>query len=136
MLSTSLPFSMLYISLLSFLAIVLSYNVVSLRRSAKIGLGDGDNTDLFRRMRVQANLLENLLPFSILYVLAELNDNPTIFLHIVGIVFLVSRTLHAYGFNKTSGVSFGRFYGTLGTWITILTLIGANLYQSVMILVK
>lgn len=134
MLSTSLPFSMFYLSLLALLAIVLSYGVVKIRQSTKIGIGDGDNKDLFKQMRIQANMLENLLPFSILYVLAELNGHSTLYMHIVGSVFLISRILHAYGMTKTAGVSFGRYYGTLGTWLSILTLVGTNFYQSIMIL--
>jgi hypothetical protein len=32
--------------------------------------------------------------------------------------------LHAVGLSGSAGVSFGRFWGTLGTWILLLVLAG------------
>ena len=84
---------------------------------------------------MQANLLENFLPFAILYILSEMNSPPVIFLHITGVVFLLSRLLHAYGFSRSSGTSFGRVYGTVGSLLTIGSLIAINLYQSIMIMI-
>ena len=109
--------------------------VVKVRINTRIGLGSKENEKLTRQMRVQANFLENLLPFAILYILIELNNASVILLHITGGSFLVARLIHAYGFSKASGRSFGRYYGTLLSWISQLVLIAVNLYQSIMILV-
>jgi uncharacterized membrane protein YecN with MAPEG domain len=132
--STSLPLSMLYLSLISCLAIFLTFAVVKIRLKPNVGLSDGDNETLIRQMRVQANLLENFLPFSILFILAELSSFSIIFLHCVGVIFLLARIAHAHGFSNNPGKSLGRYYGTLATWLVIILLIVINLYQSFMIL--
>jgi uncharacterized membrane protein YecN with MAPEG domain len=105
---------------------------VKVRWQTHIGLGSEDNEILTRQMRVQANLLENLLPFSILFILAEINDTSVIFLKIVGIVFLVARLIHAHGFSHKSGRSFGRYYGTVASWLSLAALILVNLYHVIM----
>ena len=132
--SISLPLSMLYLSLISCLAIYLTLAVVKVRQKTRIGLNHGDDENLARQIRVQANLLENMLPFSILFILAELSGFSTIFLHCVGIIFVIARIAHAYGFSKSSGKTLGRYYGTVATWLAILLLVLVNLYQSFMIL--
>ncbi|MCP4414195.1 MAG: hypothetical protein GY808_16690 [Gammaproteobacteria bacterium] len=75
------------------------------------------------------------LPFSILFILLEINNAAIILLHITGTVFLIARLIHAFGFSKTSGRSFGRYYRTVFTWLSITMLIIANLYQSVTMLI-
>ena len=131
--SISLPLSMLYLSLISCLAIYLTLAVVKVRLKTHIGLSHGDDENLTRQIRVQANLLENLLPFSILFILAELSGFSTMFLHCVGVIFVLARFAHAYGFSKASGKSLGRYYGTLASWLTLISLVVVNLYQSIMI---
>ena len=132
---TTLPLSMFYLSMVSCLALFLAFRIVKIRLDKHIGLGDGENEVLARQIRVQANLLKNILPFAILYILSEMNSPPVIFLHITGVVFLLSRLLHAYGFSHSSGTSFGRVYGTVGSLLTIGSLIAINLYQSIMIMI-
>ncbi len=133
--STSLPISMLYLSLLSLTALTLTIGIVKVRMKSGISLGDGDDENLKRQMRVQANFLENFLPFSILFILLEISSASIILLHITGTVFLIARLIHAFGFSKKSGRSFGRYYGTVFTWLTIAVLIIANLYQSITMLI-
>jgi uncharacterized membrane protein YecN with MAPEG domain len=73
-------------------------------------------------VRVQANFVE-YVPFAVLLlVLAELTGLPGPAVHGAGIVLVASRVLHAVGLARTPGVSFGRFYGTVGTWLTIVAL--------------
>jgi len=129
---TALPLSTLYISILSLLVLLLAIQVVRIRMSAAIGIGDGGNHQMVRQIRVHANLLENLLPFSFLFALAELNNAPILFLHSTGVVFIIARILHAMGLSEKSGMSKGRFRGTLFSWVCILALIGFNFYSSVM----
>lgn len=128
--TTILPISMFYLSLVSLLSLVLAYRVVMIRGAKKIGLGDGGDESLTRQIRVHGNLLENFLPFAILFLLAELNALPPTFLHAVGALFLIARLFHAYGLAQSAGRTFGRFYGTVLTWLTLATLIVVNLYHS------
>ena len=123
----TLYYSAIVFSLCSIIAIVLAYLIIQMRRSALIGLGDGDNKKMRQRMRVQANFLEYLLPFSILYLVYEINGGLEIILLATGIAFIVARILHPIGLLKSAGTSFGRFFGTLITWLVIIVLIVANL---------
>ena len=127
---TTLPlfYSAIVFSLSAIIGIVLAYNIILLRRSEGIGLGDGDNSKMRKRMRAQANFLEYLLPFAILYVIYELNGGNEITLMIVGGAFIFARIIHPLGLYKSAGTSNGRFFGTLITWLAILFLAGANLY--------
>jgi uncharacterized membrane protein YecN with MAPEG domain len=63
------------------------------------------------------------VPFAVLLlVLAEITGLPTAAVHGAGILLFASRVLHAWGLSRSSGTTFGRFYGTAGTWITIVGL--------------
>lgn len=124
----TLYYSAILFSLCSIIGFVLAYLIVMMRRSAQIGLGDGDNKQLRQRMRAQANYLENLLPFAILYLIYELNGGLEIILIITGLLFLFARVIHPLGLFKSAGTSIGRYYGTLITWLVILFLAGANVF--------
>ncbi|RLA05022.1 MAG: MAPEG family protein [Gammaproteobacteria bacterium] len=134
--TTLLPFSMFYLSLISALALFLTMRVVKVRMDTSIGLSHGGDENLTRQIRVHANLLENLLPFALLFILAELNQTSIIFLHLAGAFFLLARLLHAYGFSKKSGRSSGRYYGTIISWLVIATLIGLNFYYGLTFLIS
>ncbi len=134
--SFSLPYSTLYLSLLSALALMLAILVVRIRGSEKIGLGDGGDKQMMRQIRVHANLLENLIPFALLYMLAEIQNMPGLFLHLVGIAFIIARLMHASGLSKSSGATKGRYYGTVVSWIVILCLIAVNLYYSILYFIQ
>jgi len=125
--SISVFYSQLYFSLLGLFAIYLSYMVVDARRSEKIGIGSGDNKLMERRIRVHSNFIEYLLPFAILFLVYELSGGNEWVLKISGAVFLIARIMHAQGLAKSAGTSFGRFYGTLFTWIIIIALSIANI---------
>ncbi len=73
-------------------------------------------------IRVQANFVE-YVPFAVmLLVFAELTEFPDPALHGAGILLVASRILHAIGLGQSPGRSFGRLYGTAGTWLVIVTL--------------
>ena len=59
--------TLLFSALHALLMIVLVYRVVAYRRGAKIGLGDGGDTRLLRRMRVHANFIE-YVPMALLLI--------------------------------------------------------------------
>jgi hypothetical protein len=71
---------------------------------------------------VQANFTE-YVPFAVvLLVFAEITGLPGLAVHAAGLLLLVSRLLHATGLAQSPGRSFGRYYGTAGTWLTIVAL--------------
>ncbi len=116
------PVSILYAGLLGLLLIALSAQVVFARRRFRGPLGTGTEEAMQQAVRVQANFVE-YVPFAVLLlVLAELTGLPGPAVHAAGLVLVVSRVLHALGLSRNTGRSFGRFYGTAGTWLTIVAL--------------
>ena len=120
-----MPVTLLYAGLLGLVLLALSWNVVRLRRSLRIGLGDGANPELQRAVRVHGNFLEYVPLTLILIALLEVDGLATLWLHLAGATLLVCRLLHALGLGRSAGTSFGRFAGTLGTWI-VLALLAAT----------
>jgi uncharacterized membrane protein YecN with MAPEG domain len=116
------PVSFLYAGLLGLLLIALSVQVVRARRRFRVGLGTGTEDGLHQAVRVQANFTEYVPYAVLLLVLAEITGLPAAAVHGAGVLLVVSRVLHAVGLSGSPGRSFGRFYGTAGTWLLIVGL--------------
>ena len=116
------PVSFLYAGLLGLLLIGLSVQVVRARRRFRVGLGVGTEDAMQQAVRVQANFTEYVPYAVLLLVLAEVSGLPAAAVHGAGILLVVSRLLHAAGLSGSPGRSFGRFYGTAGTWLVIVVL--------------
>lgn len=123
-----MPILALYAGILGILLIYLSNNVAGNRKKFKVGIGDGDNKDLARAIRVQANFTEYVPIALILLAIFEINLGHAVVAHIAGIALVVGRLLHAYGLGKSVKASFGRLAGILLTWLVIIGLSGANIY--------
>ena len=111
--------SVLYTALLGLLLIALSVNVVLARRRYRVRLGVGTKEGMQQAVRVQANFSEYVPLAVILLILAELSGLPDAAVHAAGILLVTSRVLHAWGLSHSPGRTFGRFYGTAGTWLVI-----------------
>jgi len=122
------PITAIYAALAGLMLLALAALVVKARWRYKTGLGTGSEPGMERAVRVHANFVEYVPLALLLLLLAELNGLAAWALHAAGTVLLVSRLLHAWGLSQTSGRSFGRFYGTLGTWLTLLGLAVALLF--------
>lgn len=121
--------SPIYISLLAILIIYLAYRVTTFRRSENISLGDDNGSkEMKRAVRAHGNAVENIPAACILLILLELNSLNPLLLNIFGLLFLLSRIAHAWGLSIKNGPSFGRFYGTLVSWLTVLTMAFLNIY--------
>jgi uncharacterized protein len=115
--------SLFYTGLLGLLLIALSVNVVLARRRYRVRLGVGTDEGMQQAVRVQANFTEYVPLAVVLLVLCEvLAGLPTAAVHAAGIVLVTSRVLHAWGLAQSPGRTFGRFYGTAGTWLVIIGL--------------
>ena len=115
-----LPITAIYAAPLGLMVIALGARIVWLRRSHRIGMGDGGNKQLARAIRCHGNLVEYAPMALILMTLCELNGAPGPFLHTVGATLVVGRLLHAQGLSSSGGGSFGRTCGTALTWIVLL----------------
>ncbi|HQS11397.1 MAG TPA: MAPEG family protein [Xanthobacteraceae bacterium] len=116
----------LYAALCAFLILALSLRIVALRRRLRVGIGDGGDAGLARAIRAQANAIEYIPLLLVMLLIAENNGAGMVFVHACGMVLLLARLLHAVGLSGSAGVSFGRFWGTLLTWLVLLVL-GAQL---------
>jgi len=114
--------TMLYAGLCAILVVMLGLRVVQFRFRHKIGIGDGGNPDLMRRVRAHANAIENLPLALLLLGGMELNGYPSGLIHGFGATLFVSRAAHAWGLSHSSGTSRGRFLGTLFTWLLMLAM--------------
>ncbi len=124
----SLTITALYASLAGLLLLFLSFRVVRWRRKLSVGLGDGGQENLLRAQRTQANFIEYVPIALILLAVAESQGLPGWLLQTAGAILVLARLLHAWGLSQSSGRSFGRYWGTLLTWVVILALSLANIY--------
>ena len=106
----------LYAGLLAPLFIFLSLRVIRRRRGAKVAVGDGGDPLLLRRMRVHANFAE-YVPFALLLMaLAESLHTWPLVMHLLGIVLLAGRLLHAYGVSQPKETFAFRVTGMAATF--------------------
>ena len=117
--------TMFYAGLCTLLVLVLAVRVIARRLQAKIGIGDGGDHEMQRRVRAHANSVE-YLPLALLLLGGmELNGYPNAVIHAFGATLLVSRLMHAWGLSRKSGASPGRFVGTL---VTLLLMVAMSLF--------
>jgi len=121
------PITGVYAALAGLMSLALAALVVRARRRYKTSFGTGKEPAVEMAVRVHANFIEYVPLALLLMLLGEVNGVSGAALHGAGILLLVSRILHALGLGRSPGRSFGRFYGTAGTWVVMLLLSGALL---------
>jgi len=122
-----LPVSSLYIALNALIMLGLAYLVVAARQ-ANAKSGGKLEAPRDNRIRAHANNVE-YVPMALLMMVAlEFQGAEVWLLHALGVLLTVSRVLHGYGRGSADGANFGRFYGTLGTWIMFLVAAAALLW--------
>jgi len=118
----------LYAGLIALLLLVFAARVSMTRRRLGVGIGDGGHEALARAIRVHGNAVEWALPVLLLLLLAELNRASPLLLHACGIALVAARLVHGAGLARRSGVSTGRFAGTVVTWVVLLVLAAWNVW--------
>lgn len=119
----------IYIFLLTLILTFTIMKIVRIRMTKRIGLGDGDDPELIRAIRVHGNFVE-MVPFGIIILLVlELQDAPVIALHLYGAAWVIARIAHAQGIYSSPGTSMGRTVGAVGS---LLLLLGGALAAAVM----
>jgi uncharacterized membrane protein YecN with MAPEG domain len=100
-----LEITSLYAGLLALLFLWLSARVIVYRRGNKISMGDHGDNSLLKRMRAQGNCAE-YAPFGVLLLaLVEMSGAPNVAVHLLGLMLLSGRALHAWGFSASPPVS-------------------------------
>ncbi|KQM13082.1 MAPEG family protein [Novosphingobium sp. Leaf2] len=100
----------------------LGLRIAKVRMSEKILHGDGENAVLLRRMRAQANYVENTPFILILIAVIEMSGKGGQWLAIAGAIYLLARIAHAFGMDleKPSALRAGGFI------VTVLALLGLS----------
>ncbi|MBN8480390.1 MAG: MAPEG family protein [Xanthomonadales bacterium] len=101
----------LYAALAALLIIFLAVRVMLRRKTAGVGIGDGGDHELAKRVRAHANAVEYVPIGLILLLILELDQTTPVLVHAFGITLVVGRVLHAFGLSKTSKISTGRALG-------------------------
>ncbi|MGA9335078.1 MAG: MAPEG family protein [Rudaea sp.] len=119
----------IYAALSAILIVYLSVRVVIYRRAQRIGLGDGDDAEMRKRIRAHGNAVEYVPLCLILLLLLELNQTPPVLLHVFGVVLIAARVAHAWGVSRHSGISPGRALGVVLTFALLLAMASLLLWQ-------
>ena len=119
---------------LTLLYVYLAVGVITARRTARVGLGDGGNAEMLRCIRVHGNFAEYVPLCLLLMALAELQSAPAWMTAMVGLILVAGRLIHAAGVSRQPEIAGSR---TLGMGLTFAALIIAalinltlGLYQS------
>jgi uncharacterized membrane protein YecN with MAPEG domain len=111
--------SVFYAVLFAILIIWLSLNVIKLRHSKQISIGDAGDIDLKTAVAAQTNSLEYIPIALLLMYPLEYNGASLVIIHFAGILMLVGRLIHARAM-LSNNIKFR----ILGMQITIWVIIG------------
>ena len=116
-----LPVTLTAAAAAAILNIWLMLRIGAIRQAEKIFVGDEDSEPLVRRMRAQANFVENA-PFVLILVAAvEISGKGEAWLAYVAGAFILARVAHAFGMDGGS-MKIGRMIGTIVSMLTLLGL--------------
>jgi uncharacterized membrane protein YecN with MAPEG domain len=116
-----LPVTLVIAAAIGLINVWLALAVGRNRVSSKINLGDGGEAAMTARIRAHGNLTEYAPTVLILMALIELARGPSLWLWIVGAVFILVRLAHAFGIVRPAPSAL-RMIGALGTWVVIIVL--------------
>ena len=120
----------LYAAIAALLIVVFAVRVTLRRRAISVGIGNGGDAILARRVRVHANAAEYLPLALILLLILELNQTQPLLLHVFGCLLIVGRLLHAWGLSSSPGLTPGRGIGMVLTWLTIAVMALLLIWQA------
>ncbi len=121
-----LPITLATAGAAAILNIWLMVRIGQVRTQEKIFVGDEDSEPLVRRMRAQANFVENAPFVLILIGLIELAGKGGFWLPYVAGLFILARIAHGFGMDG-AGLAKGRMFGTI---VSMLSLIGLGIYAA------
>lgn len=114
----------IYAALLALLFFFLSVRTLRLRKTLRIGVGDGGDKAMIRAMRVHANFAEYTPIALLLAFMLEMTGTYSWLVHVVCACLLVGRISHAYG---VSQVNEDLRFRVAGMALTFLSLLGSAL---------
>ena len=127
----ALQVTALYAGLLCLVGLVLMGLVGRARSKTNISLNDGGNKELIEANRRHMNWVESVPFILLLLAIAELNGSAKTWLHVMGVVLLISRLIHPFGISVDKMMTWQRAVGASGTFIVGLAAIATVLWQSI-----
>lgn len=121
-----------YAGLLGLWLTFLYFSVVRYRWKFRVGLGDGGKQELLHAIRIHGNFVETMPYALLLMILIETLQPIGWFLHLCGILLVISRLLHYIGLRASSGASKGRMAAGVIT-ITVIVMCSILLLRTVII---
>lgn len=110
----------LYASILAIAAIALSVIVSTKRGKYNVSIMDDGHPELAVWIRKHGNFAEAVPLALFMMALAEARAMPAMWLHVVGVVLLLSRAAHAYGLRIDNVSDPFRIAGSVGTHLAML----------------
>jgi uncharacterized membrane protein YecN with MAPEG domain len=120
----------LQIGLLIVLMLGLKLYVGNRRAKHRVPSGEVTHPEFGRATRVQLNAVEDVPVLMVGIGALAMLGMPAWYIHMTGLVLLVSRIVHAFGLASSSGMSAGRIVGTVGTLLVYLAVAGALLIHA------
>ena len=120
--------TLLFAALHVLLVLALAGPIARPRHAHKVGLGDGGDKLLARKIRVHGNFTEYVPLALLVLALLEACGLAAAAVWGFGGVLLLGRLLHAAGLSGSGGYSKGRFWGTALTWLSLLLMALAGLW--------
>lgn len=121
----SMPITMLYAGIVTFIVVILQINVIRQRASGSISLGDGGNKTLERAGRAHGNAIENVPLTLIMMGIIEMAGAPEMAVEVFGAGLVAARILHAIGIQREPDSNIIRLVGAA---LNMLILLGTASY--------
>jgi len=109
----------IYIAVLGLVFITLTMRAGLYRAKTKIFIGVGDDPEMLRRMRGQANFVETVPIALFLLLTMEVLGAPDTWLHALGLTLVIGRITHYLGLTELGPPAL-RVMGMVATLVTIL----------------
>lgn len=120
---TSFPVTSLYAIPLGIIFLVLFMQVVFLRSSLSVSIGDAGNKDLHERIRRHGNFVEWVPMVLILLLVNEARGTGVMWLHISGALLTIGRVLHPLGLKADVSTHPLRIAGNMGGILATIILV-------------
>jgi hypothetical protein len=119
---TAVPVTLAATAAAALLNIWLGGRIAKLRKEFKVSVGDGGHEPLLRRMRAQANFIENAPFILILIAGLELSGANQLVLALIAAIFILARIAHPIGMDGFE-LRRWRMVGMMGSSLSMITLI-------------
>ena len=115
-----LPITSLTAAILAVVYVGLAVFIIRLRFRLRVGLGDGNQPELQRAIRMHGNFAEYVPFMLLLLLLCEAQQIAAHWLYLLAGLTVFGRLSHALGLWLRSGTSVPRFLGMISTFAVLL----------------